>query len=600
MTDVTGKGGLSATAIGGIAAVVVVLGGVIFLQWGGPSEQKEELRSAAGKRDGAVISPSASPDGALGVPVPANETPVAQSPAVDAETDSAEAAVPAGDVDAAELPGGDTSAQAAADEAEGEDAAPTLGAPQMDLARFETDGSGMVAGRAAPGAVVSLLLDGVVVEQLTVPSDGSFVLFTTVAPSARPQVISLEAALGKAVLPSDAQFILAPVEPVVVAETQLAEGQVAEEAATDEQASGVQTTGEQTTGEQVTGEQVTGQPAADVASGAAPEGDRPAVDPADADTKLSGAQAASDSDIAVAVAALAEAAQEAADAPDLPTAQASEAGSASEEPAVAAPAADGSDVTQGETVTASNDTLVLETQVEAATDESGDEAQDAAPAQVSEAGAAQSDEAPAAVTATAPVTAPEQRAVLRSDASGVTLVQPPTPTLAEAPETVALDTISYDAEGAVVLSGRVRSDAVVRAYLDNAAVADLPVDEEGRWSGVLPDVAPGIYALRLDALDGEGKVLSRLETPFKREAPEVLQPSLEATATDATSPDAAPTGAKPLVRLVTVQEGDTLWAISRERYGDGLLYVRVFDANREAIRDPDLIYPGQVFSVPVQ
>ncbi|AUQ70728.1 LysM peptidoglycan-binding domain-containing protein [Phaeobacter inhibens] len=588
MTDVTGKGGLSATAIGGIAAVVVVLGGVIFLQWGGPSAQKEELRSAAGKGDGAVISPSASPDGALGVPVPANETPVAQSPAVDAETDSAEAAVPAGDVDAAELPGGDTSAQAVTDEAAGEDAAPTLGAPQMDLARFETDGSGMVAGRATPGAVVSLLLDGVVVEQLTVPSDGSFVLFTTVAPSARPQVISLEAALGEAVLPSDAQFILAPVAPVVAAETQLAEGQVADEAATDEQASG----------EQTTGEQVTGQPAADVASAAAPERDRPAVDTADADTKLSGAQAASDSDTAVAVAALAEAAQEAADAPDLPTAQASEAGSASEEPAVAATAADGSDVTQGETVTASNDTQVLETQVAAATGESGDEAQDAAPAQVSEAGAAQSDETPAA--ATAPETAPEQRAVLRSDASGVTLVQPPTPTLADAPETVALDTISYDAEGAVVLSGRVRSDAVVRAYLDNAAVADLPVDEEGRWSGVLPDVAPGIYALRLDALDTEGKVLSRLETPFKREAPEVLQPSLEATATDATSPDAAPTGAKPLVRLVTVQEGDTLWAISRERYGDGLLYVRVFDANREAIRDPDLIYPGQVFSVPVQ
>ncbi|XHE56025.1 LysM peptidoglycan-binding domain-containing protein [Phaeobacter sp. BS34] len=380
-----------------------------------------------------------------------------------------------------------------------------------------------------------------------------------------------------------------------MAETQLAEGQVAEETATDEQASG-----EQTTGEQTTGEQVTGQPAADVASAAAPEGDRPAVDTADADTKLSGAQAASDNDTAVAVAPLAEAAQEAADAPDLPTAQASEAGSASEEPAVAATAGDGSDVTQGETVTASNDTQVLETQVAAATGESGDEAQDAAPAQASEAGAAQSDETPAAVTATAPETAPEQRAVLRSDASGVTLVQPPTPTLADAPETVALDTISYDAEGAVVLSGRVRSDAVVRAYLDNAAVADLPVDEEGRWSGVLPDVAPGIYALRLDALDTEGKVLSRLETPFKREAPEVLQPSLEATATDATSPDAAPTGAKPLVRLVTVQEGDTLWAISRERYGDGLLYVRVFDANREAIRDPDLIYPGQVFSVPVQ
>jgi nucleoid-associated protein YgaU len=53
-----------------------------------------------------------------------------------------------------------------------------------------------------------------------------------------------------------------------------------------------------------------------------------------------------------------------------------------------------------------------------------------------------------------------------------------------------------------------------------------------------------------------------------------------------------------LVRAVTVQEGDTLWAISRDRYGSGVLYVRVFGANRNAIRDPDLIYPGQVFTIP--
>jgi nucleoid-associated protein YgaU len=49
---------------------------------------------------------------------------------------------------------------------------------------------------------------------------------------------------------------------------------------------------------------------------------------------------------------------------------------------------------------------------------------------------------------------------------------------------------------------------------------------------------------------------------------------------------------------VTVQTGDTLWAISRERYGDGVLFVRVFEANRDSIRDPNLIYPGQVFSLP--
>ena len=48
----------------------------------------------------------------------------------------------------------------------------------------------------------------------------------------------------------------------------------------------------------------------------------------------------------------------------------------------------------------------------------------------------------------------------------------------------------------------------------------------------------------------------------------------------------------------TVQPGNTLWAIARERYGEGIMYVMVFEANRDRIRNPDLIYPGQVFVLP--
>ncbi len=66
----------------------------------------------------------------------------------------------------------------------------------------------------------------------------------------------------------------------------------------------------------------------------------------------------------------------------------------------------------------------------------------------------------------------------------------------------------------------------------------------------------------------------------------------EATDSPETAEDAPP------IRSVTVQKGDTLWAISRERFGDGVLYVKLFEANRAAIRDPDLIYPGQIFTIP--
>ncbi len=51
-------------------------------------------------------------------------------------------------------------------------------------------------------------------------------------------------------------------------------------------------------------------------------------------------------------------------------------------------------------------------------------------------------------------------------------------------------------------------------------------------------------------------------------------------------------------RVKTVQPGSTLWAIAKESYGAGIEYFKVFDANKERIRDPDLIYPGQVFEIP--
>jgi nucleoid-associated protein YgaU len=87
------------------------------------------------------------------------------------------------------------------------------------------------------------------------------------------------------------------------------------------------------------------------------------------------------------------------------------------------------------------------------------------------------------------------------------------------------------------------------------------------------------------------------------EAPEVsAAPAPEAAS--AAEPAASATVAAPAPttpaasRRVTVTRGGTLWAIARETYGDGFLYVRVFEANRDQIRNPDLIYPGQVFTLP--
>ncbi|CAD7386283.1 LysM peptidoglycan-binding domain-containing protein [Xanthomonas arboricola] len=49
---------------------------------------------------------------------------------------------------------------------------------------------------------------------------------------------------------------------------------------------------------------------------------------------------------------------------------------------------------------------------------------------------------------------------------------------------------------------------------------------------------------------------------------------------------------------VTVQAGDSLSSIAKRRYGDGNLWPRIFEANRETLKDPDKIFPGQVLQLP--
>ncbi len=51
--------------------------------------------------------------------------------------------------------------------------------------------------------------------------------------------------------------------------------------------------------------------------------------------------------------------------------------------------------------------------------------------------------------------------------------------------------------------------------------------------------------------------------------------------------------AQKRVEIYEIQKGDTLWAIAKKFYGDGNKYMKIFEDNKEVIKDPDKIYPGQ-------
>ena len=194
--------------------------------------------------------------------------------------------------------------------------------------------------------------------------------------------------------------------------------------------------------------------------------------------------------------------------------------------------------------------------------------------------------------ATQPAADPAAPQVLLADESGITILQDAGDTPLEVMEVISLDTIAYDEEGAVELAGRGREDRQVLVYLNNALIRTVRVGEGGQWRAPLPDVATGVYTLRVDEVDEDGTVTSRSETPFKREEPDALVSAAVSGGSD--------TPGRPPIERITVQPGSTLWAIAREKYGEGIMYVEVFDANRDRIRNPDLIYPGQVFELPDQ
>lgn len=147
----------------------------------------------------------------------------------------------------------------------------------------------------------------------------------------------------------------------------------------------------------------------------------------------------------------------------------------------------------------------------------------------------------------------------------------------EAGYELIVDVLDYDSAGNLSLTGRSRAGSDVRIYLDNELLGHAPSDADGNWRLTAQrEIAPGLYTLRVDEVAG-GKVVARLEFPFSRADPQEIRSG---------------------TLLVVVQPGNSLWRLARRTLGGGERYTVIYEANRGRIRDPDLIYPGQVFEVP--
>ncbi len=576
-------------AMGG-AAAIVVLAIVLF----GPRLFGVDPVPAPVPQSATAPAPEASPV-------------VAAAPATagDAATESGTGpAASAPDVGSAEAdaasvgPAAETAAEADGGDAASADADPSL-PPRFDVVRVSPEGQGLIAGRALAGKDVSILLGGEELARVGAEAGGEFVAFVEIAPSDMPRRLSLLADPGGSRIASEEDRFIAPFGlPEVPAggDADASDDVVAALAAPEpEPAPETASGGDNADADRTADAGASGEPDPDAAEAAS-------ADPQVADRQPEGAAAGDDrgsdtiaADGSPAGPAASEAAETAAAsggpsaAPEAPGADAAEtagAGAPMSDPAVAG----GEAAPTGESAapeTAPQTASATSILPDADTPPSGAGDIPAQLAAAPEPGPAPARPADLSPPGSVPDRAP---AILAADASGVRLVQPPASSDGppEALTAVSLDTITYDPEGDVVLAGRARGDGFVRVYLDNRPVTSARIQQDGLWRTGLPQVDTGVYTLRIDEVDAAGAVVSRIETPFKREEPGLLA---EVLADETAAP-----GFEAAVRVV--QPGNTLWAISRERYGRGILYVEVYAANRDLIRDPDLIYPGQVFRLP--
>lgn len=176
--------------------------------------------------------------------------------------------------------------------------------------------------------------------------------------------------------------------------------------------------------------------------------------------------------------------------------------------------------------------------------------------------------------------------------------QPASPTAPVEP-TVTVEAVESEKDK-VFVAGTGEPGSSVRVYVGEEFQGEAEVNASGKWliQGT-KNIAEGNVEVRADLIAEDGNAVdARAAVTFEKEQDKqiVLTKVVASGASgDASGQDAE---VKKTLPVVIIRKGDKLWRISRRLYGDGVRYTTIYQANQDQIRNPDLIYPGQVFLTP--
>ena len=138
-------------------------------------------------------------------------------------------------------------------------------------------------------------------------------------------------------------------------------------------------------------------------------------------------------------------------------------------------------------------------------------------------------------------------------------------------------TIFFDENGFVSIQGEVNFGKKIELYI-NKKIMEIIKIENSKWqynSDTIFDF--GLHDLLVVLKSDKDEILDRIALPFMR----VEMPSNDV-------PE----------NFILIKPGDMLWTIAYRLYGDPFKYIQIFEENKDQITNPDLIFPGQLFSIP--
>jgi hypothetical protein len=153
----------------------------------------------------------------------------------------------------------------------------------------------------------------------------------------------------------------------------------------------------------------------------------------------------------------------------------------------------------------------------------------------------------------------------------------------------SFDVVRINPQGDAVIAGRAAPEAQVHVFDGEREIGSVTADQRGQWV-LLPSqpLPSGRQELSLLA-EPPGAPAQRSDKVVVQVAP---------SQRIAAAPDPSPADPSPADAQAVVAPGNSLWGLARQRYGQGAQYATILKANREQIRDPNLIYPGQIFVMP--